>query len=373
MKVIGQLERAQLENTTLGTLPGATATGRVIADITIPSAAVPKFFDGTSWKSLFSSNNQANALQNLGLLTSVATNALTISLKQQDGATDPTSTSPVQIGMRSSTLSNGSYNLRSVTGALSIVVPSGATLGQTSAVNQYVWVYAIDNGGTIELAVSGVNVFPNNTIQSTVAITSGSTLGSTLYSTTLRTNVPIRLIGRLLVNETTAGTWGAAPTDVNINPMVVPNLTDLKSFTPTGSYVSNVNYAGVYRRVGDNAEFEVKVTFSAGTNTTNPATINIPASVGTIDLTKLANGAASAKYTNVGTLHYFDSSMGGDGYATGTVYVQSATTVGATAVQSGTTNGELTLTDTLPINTNGSTSLLFRFQVPISGWSTYGP
>lgn len=50
MKVIGQLERAQLENTTIPALVGPTSTGRLIADITAPTAALPKMWDGTAWR-----------------------------------------------------------------------------------------------------------------------------------------------------------------------------------------------------------------------------------------------------------------------------------------------------------------------------------
>lgn len=49
MKVIGWLERAQFENYTPGTLPGPTSTGRIYADITTPTAAVPRFYNGSAW------------------------------------------------------------------------------------------------------------------------------------------------------------------------------------------------------------------------------------------------------------------------------------------------------------------------------------
>ena len=60
MKVIGQLERAQLENTTIGTLPGPASTGRVIADVTAPTGAIPKFYNGSGWVPLLT--GQASSL-----------------------------------------------------------------------------------------------------------------------------------------------------------------------------------------------------------------------------------------------------------------------------------------------------------------------
>lgn len=51
MKVNGQLELAQFEQIADAS-PTPTPTGRVYADITNPLKAIPKFFDGTNWKSL---------------------------------------------------------------------------------------------------------------------------------------------------------------------------------------------------------------------------------------------------------------------------------------------------------------------------------
>lgn len=58
MKIIGQLERAQLENTTIGGLTGPVSTGRIIVDITAPTSAIPYFYNGTSWIQLASSSTQ---------------------------------------------------------------------------------------------------------------------------------------------------------------------------------------------------------------------------------------------------------------------------------------------------------------------------
>jgi WD domain, G-beta repeat len=50
MKVIGQLERAQLENAAgTGALPGPASTGRVMMDTTNPAQAVPRVYNGSTW------------------------------------------------------------------------------------------------------------------------------------------------------------------------------------------------------------------------------------------------------------------------------------------------------------------------------------
>lgn len=52
MLVLGQLEQAQLEQATPGTLDGPDTTGRVYADVTDPSAALAMFYNGSAWVQL---------------------------------------------------------------------------------------------------------------------------------------------------------------------------------------------------------------------------------------------------------------------------------------------------------------------------------
>lgn len=152
--------------------------------------------------------------KNYGVTTSVAASALTINLVNQVGST-PSIASPALFSMRSSTAASGLYNLRSLTSATSLVVPSGATLGTASGVNYYLYLYAIDNAGTIELAISG-SQYSSASLVSTTAISGASSSIQTIYSTTARSNVPIKLIARLNVNQTTAGTWAVVPTEQSI-------------------------------------------------------------------------------------------------------------------------------------------------------------
>lgn len=177
--------------------------------------------NGTTWVSSTpaSAPSAGYELANLSITASVAANALTVALKDASGS-DPSAGSPVKIGFRSSTATSGVYNQRAVTGALSMTVSSGSTLGHANSTTTYVNVYAIDNAGTVELAVSTAP-FPDNSIQTTTAEGGAGAADSNrvLYSTTARTSVPIRLIGRLTVNQTTAGTWASAPTVINTAPL----------------------------------------------------------------------------------------------------------------------------------------------------------
>jgi len=132
---------------------------------------------------------------------SVASNALTI------GA------SALTLGFRSTTLTSGT--ITTVIGTPSnLVVPSGATLGTVSAIASSLVILALNNAGTIELAVinlSGGNDLTETGLISTTAISAGSASASVAYSTTARTNVAYRVIGRIDSTQTTAGTWATTP------------------------------------------------------------------------------------------------------------------------------------------------------------------
>lgn len=161
--------------------------------------------------------NSSNALWNLGLSASVGASALTVNLKQADGTTDPTATKPCMIGFRSATLTSGAVSERTATAAVTLTVPSTATLGQTSAVAGNLYVYAIDNAGTIELAIAGTDFGDSGRVSTTVMNTASDD-GATMYSTTARSNVAFRRIGLLVATEATAGTWATAPSTVQVAP-----------------------------------------------------------------------------------------------------------------------------------------------------------
>jgi hypothetical protein len=137
------------------------------------------------------------------LTASVSSNAMTITLN------------PTQLEFRSATANSGAPNMRVVASAISITIPSGATLGISNGRLSRVMVYAIDNAGTVELGVCG-NVggsLPSDEsgFISTVAISPLASIGTNVYSVTARSNVPYRIVGYVESTQTTAGTWSVAP------------------------------------------------------------------------------------------------------------------------------------------------------------------
>jgi len=80
---------------------------------------------------------------------SVASNACTFAVKTKGGQ-DPSAASPVRFTFPTG---SGGYEDIYVTAPLSIVIPSGATLGQVSSVGLRVWIAAFNDNGTVRLAV----------------------------------------------------------------------------------------------------------------------------------------------------------------------------------------------------------------------------
>jgi hypothetical protein len=132
-------------------------------------------------------------VDNLSFVASVATNALTITIKDAAGNTPSSATTAVSF--RSSTLTSGAFVTRTITSALSMTVSSGSTLGHANGISKNIWLYLIDNAGTVEVAVSSTQ-FDDTFLYSTVAEGGAGAADSesVLYSTTARTSVAIRLI-----------------------------------------------------------------------------------------------------------------------------------------------------------------------------------
>lgn len=161
-----------------------------------------------------------SGVSNYNITAAVAANALTVALKTSAG-TDAAAGDVIRIGFRSSTATSGVYNVRTVTGALSVVVSSGSTLGHANGVAYPIFIYALDNAGTVELAVS-TQLVDEGTLQSTTAEggAGAADSNSVMYSTTARSNVPVRLIGKLTSSQATAGTWASAMSTVQLLPIM---------------------------------------------------------------------------------------------------------------------------------------------------------
>lgn len=157
----------------------------------------------------------------LSIAASVAANALTLALKT-DAGVDATSTTGIDVTFRNATATTGTRTKVSATAALSVVVPQGGTLGFANSATDFIYVYALNNAGTMELAVSA-KTFDQNSLQSTTAISANADSGTVMYSTVARSNVGVRLLGRVKIQTgATAGDWSNAPSEVSTTPSHIP-------------------------------------------------------------------------------------------------------------------------------------------------------
>jgi hypothetical protein len=141
------------------------------------------------------------------ITASVASSAMTVTLN------------PTVLDFRSTPLTSGTVNTRTVSAAISVVVSSGSTLGTVSATQSRIVVLALDNAGTIELAV--VNISGGTNLDETTLISTTAEGGAgaadsanVVYSTTARTSLPFRVVGYIESTQATAGTWATAPSTI---------------------------------------------------------------------------------------------------------------------------------------------------------------
>jgi hypothetical protein len=198
--------------------------------------------------------------ENFELAHAVAANALIVSVKTEAG-TDPSAADPVSILMPDG---DGAVNRRSITSAISLTISSGSLLGHNDGLLQYIYWYLIDNAGTVELAASS-KFFGNHGIVTTTAEggAGAADSGTVMYSDSARTSVPFVCIGYTEDTQTTAGTWGTAPSAVHLAPFTHPviSFSAHKNGTDqTGVVTSTTTLVTFSTEVYDNGELFDAVT-----------------------------------------------------------------------------------------------------------------
>jgi hypothetical protein len=214
--------------------------------VSVPAKATVKvvciLISGTtaaSWSYVFEGSSNIPFSELNSISASIAANALTVTLN------------PCTIDFRSSTLTSGARLTRSVPTAITLTVSSGSTLGTTSGVESRLAVVAIDNAGTVELAIVNSKVYGalyEEVLISTTAEggSGGADSGSVFYSTSARTSVAFRVIGFITSTQSTAGTWASTPSNVSGNSVIDPGfITTIvpSSFDAIGSILTVANYS----------------------------------------------------------------------------------------------------------------------------------
>lgn len=153
--------------TASGTVTASLATqtaATILAGPTNGSAAAPTFRAMASTDNSTAAVASPNQLINLGLKYSIGSSALTASVVQADGSTNASASSPAVYFTRGTTATTGSYTRNAITAAASVVVSSTTTLGLTSSVNNWLYIYGA-TGGTV---LASTALYDENTLQSFV-------------------------------------------------------------------------------------------------------------------------------------------------------------------------------------------------------------
>ncbi len=159
---------------------------------------------------------------NLTLAASVASNELTIAIDDPNGNV-PAASHPVLLGFRSTTLSSGALAFVAVTAATAFT--TGAitdSMGCTTAVLCRLWVWAIDNAGTVNICAynadtsSSVIDLSESVLQTSQSGTGGGTSAQALYCNA--SAVATKAVRRLGYVEATwtSGTGWSGPTTVQL-------------------------------------------------------------------------------------------------------------------------------------------------------------
>ena len=212
----------------IGGVKTFTSSPVVPAPTTALQAATKKYVD-----------DSFSGIANLSFTSTVGSAALGVAVKGEDG-NDASATNVVWVEFRSATITSSVPVARSITGSLAIILPIGATLGFDAAETGRLYVWAIDNAGTVELALSRTaDLFRDENLVTTVAIGAGSDSATAMYSTVQRTDLACRCLGYIEIETgATAGEWDNAPSKLQLMFAGVKKSGDLvqQVSTQTGEY-----------------------------------------------------------------------------------------------------------------------------------------
>lgn len=171
---------------------------------------------------------------------------------------------------------------------------------------------------------------------------------------------------RLKVNSANASAYDLYFDEFKFGPassIQPPIVTEWRSFTPTGTWVSgNETYTGEWRRVGDSVEVTTTITIGAGGPPTSATLdLDLPASM-VIDTNKLPSTTFDLPIGLTGV-----NDGGAVAYDGITVY-KTTTTVSPRARANANPDQATTITETIPITWANTDKISVSYKVPIVGW-----
>lgn len=231
---------------------------------------------------------------NLSLSATVASNALTIAIKGNDG-NDPSASNPVYIPFRSATANSGDVDVLTLTAATSVVVSSGSTLGTTSAVLANLVVVGFNDAGTFRLGIinptSGIQIIDGIASSTAEGGAGAADSAGVFYTGTAVASKAYTVLGRISITEATAGTWATAPSSVSVGADASTAVARLTASLPTFACRAWVSFSGttgtIYSSgnvssITKNATGDYTITFAQAMPDTNyAATASLSASLPT--------------------------------------------------------------------------------------------
>lgn len=314
-------------------------------------------------------------LRNIAVKATPSANTLIITVCAADG-TELSHGNPGFVNFKNAQ-TDGVVTTRKLTQNIVLTLNQSASLGHMGGMDQYIWTYLIANtsGGatTVDVGVLGVTPLTDHAFSTAAQINPNSTLGTTLYANSNYGLSALRLIARISSNQATAGTWVTTPSQVAMQPQILPYIEDWNgNRTCSTSNFSNPSITSWRsRRVGD--MLHVRGFFQSSSGDAAAAQISLPSGL-TIDSTRIPTpgpvSLVGSFYVNAAATdaYYFNTSG-----SWGALFCNSS--VALTVVQfalSGANKG-FSAANASQIVFATSVSIGVDFQVPIVGWNTYGP
>lgn len=179
-------------------------------------------------------NSNVDLQDNIIIVPTVSANSLTLTTKAADGSAISVS-NPVPIAFRSATLPDGTLTKVSISTPLSATITTPSTLGHASGVSSPIYVGILTFAGGSELCWS-TTPFDDRQLISTTAASAASNSATVIYSTVARTSVPVKMVTKLVSNQTTAGTWAVIPQTNITGNMAKQFVGSDGTFTPGVSF-----------------------------------------------------------------------------------------------------------------------------------------
>jgi hypothetical protein len=198
--------------------------------------------------------------ENLGLSAAVASNALTITIKDAAGA-DPSATSPVTLDFRSATLTTGTPSRVAHTAVASLVISSGSTLGIGNGTPFRLWIVDFNDAGTLRLGVAyvtsptGMMIALNDGLLASATAEGGAGGADTagiFYAGSTITSKAYRIIGYMEWADglATAGTWDVGPTKIQLYGPGIPKPGDVVQRVRGTTTTSTTTTSTTYQNTG---------------------------------------------------------------------------------------------------------------------------